>query len=145
MPVYVDVARCIGCRSCEVACKRVHEGVGHIYVHYVGDFASVPIFCHLCEEASCTMACFSGALTKDGEVTAFDVEKCTGCGLCSLACPFGVVWNDKIAHKCDSCKGREKPACVTTCPGGALSTDSDLAASRARTRAARAAAQGGRR
>ncbi|NYT09816.1 MAG: 4Fe-4S ferredoxin, partial [Methanosarcinales archaeon] len=24
MPVYVDISRCIGCRSCEVACDRVH-------------------------------------------------------------------------------------------------------------------------
>jgi len=78
MPVYVDISRCIGCRSCEVACKRVHGGKGHVNVHMAGDHASVPIFCHHCEEATCTMACFSGALYKDGERTAFAVEKCTG-------------------------------------------------------------------
>jgi formate dehydrogenase iron-sulfur subunit len=146
MPVYIDISRCIGCRSCEVACQRVHGGRGHINVHYVGDYASVPIFCHHCEDAFCTKACFTGALHKDGERTAFDVEKCTGCGLCRLACPFGVVWTDKIAHKCDLCDGREGgPACVITCPANALSTDFDLASRRARARAARAAALGGRR
>ena len=30
MPVYVDISRCIGCRSCEVACKRVHDGSSHM-------------------------------------------------------------------------------------------------------------------
>ncbi len=79
MPVYIDISRCIGCRSCEVACQRVHGGSGHINVHFVGDQASVPIFCHHCEEASCTIACFTEALHKEGERTAFDVEKCTGC------------------------------------------------------------------
>jgi formate dehydrogenase iron-sulfur subunit len=145
MPVYIDIGRCIGCRSCEVACQRVHAGSGHIDVHFVGDLASVPIFCHHCEEASCIMACFSGALRKDGERTILDVEKCTGCDLCALACPFGAVWTNRIAQKCDLCQGREQPVCVTTCPSNALSTDFQQASRRARSRAARAAASGGGR
>ena len=144
MPVCIDIHRCIGCRSCEVACQRVHDGSGHINVHFVGDSAAIPILCHHCEKASCTMACFTGALHKEKEHTTFDAEKCTGCDLCRLACPFGVVWTNKIAHKCDLCEGRAEPTCVTTCPVNALSTDLELANRRARARSARVAAQRGK-
>lgn len=118
-----------------------HGGPGHINVHYVEDLAAVPIFCHHCEEAFCAAVCFTGALYKDGEIIAFDAEKCSGCGLCTLACPFGVVWADKIAHKCDLCREREDgPACIEACPAKALSYDFDLALSRTRSRTARTAA-----
>lgn len=144
MPIYVDVSRCIGCRSCEVACKRVHGGTSYITVEIAEDLVSVPLTCHHCEEAMCATACYSGALTKDGDRTVFDLTKCTGCGLCALACPFGIVRTDRYAHKCDHCAGRETPVCVTTCPGHALSSDYDLAVSRARSVAAVAIAKGGR-
>jgi formate dehydrogenase iron-sulfur subunit len=145
MAVHVDIDRCIGCRSCEVACQRVHGGSCHVRVHFVGGIASVPIFCHHCEEASCAAACFSGALFKEGDMTAFDVEKCTGCGLCSLACPFGIVWTDKIAEKCDLCDGRPEPTCVATCPADALSADGEAAPRGGQVRAGRSASSGGTR
>lgn len=138
MSVYIDIDRCIGCRTCEAACQMEHDGQGHINVHYVEDLAAVPIFCRHCEEAYCTTACITGALYKDGEITAFDASKCSGCGLCTLACPFGVVWTDRIAHKCDLCRDREGgPACINACPAQALSDDFDRAVSMARSRAAR--------
>lgn len=67
-------------------------------------------------EASQTALCFTGALHKEGERTAFDITKCTGCGLCHLACPFGVV-RLAIAPTAHLCAGFDSPTCIKTCPG----------------------------
>jgi len=53
-----------------------------------------------------------------------DSEKCVGCWMCIMACPFGVIKPDlkekKVGSKCDFCTGREKPACVEHCPNQAI-------------------------
>lgn len=86
--------------------------------------------CMHCEHPGCVEACIVGALEKrpEGPVT-YDDRKCIGCRYCMVACPFGVPafeWDKAIAwiRKCTFCADRQggglKPACVTTCPTGAL-------------------------
>lgn len=86
--------------------------------------------CMHCEHPACVEACIVGALekTEDGPVT-YDDRKCIGCRYCQLACPFGVPnfeWDKPLPwiRKCTFCADRQggglKPACVTTCPTGAL-------------------------
>ncbi|MHC1631538.1 MAG: 4Fe-4S dicluster domain-containing protein [Methanotrichaceae archaeon] len=141
--VYVDLNRCIACHACEVACENEH-GVSNIFVKVVEDLVSVPVSCRQCENATCVMTCYTDALHfgKDGSV-AFDSEKCTGCGLCVLACPFGaVLLGPSLVHKCNLCPGREVPACVATCPTEALIFgDQEIITGVARMRAAQKMAQ----
>ena len=48
-----------------------------------------------------------------------DLDKCTGCGTCTFACPFGAIEvKDGKAHVYDSCT--DCGACVEQCPEGAL-------------------------
>jgi len=145
MAVYVDISRCIGCRACEVACEREHFGKPHISVLPADGHAAVPLLCHHCSDAPCALVCYSGALSIAGDRVSFDPARCTGCGICSLACPFGVIWSDKLAHKCDLCYPAELPNCVATCPAQALSADYDVVSRRARHKAAQASIAVGRR
>ncbi len=86
--------------------------------------------CMHCEHPACAAACPVGAFTKqdNGPVT-YDDGKCIGCRYCMVACPFGVPtfqWDKAIPwiRKCTFCADRQggglQPACVTTCPTGAL-------------------------
>jgi carbon-monoxide dehydrogenase iron sulfur subunit len=50
-------------------------------------------------------------------------DKCRGCWMCVMSCPFGAVIPSaqfKTAMKCDACMHMEQPACVASCPTGAL-------------------------
>lgn len=120
--VYVDLDRCIACHACEVACQRFHNGLTNISVEAIEDRYALPLFCRQCEKATCVDLCYSDALFPgDDDSVQFDADKCVGCGLCTVACPFGVVYlGENVAYKCDLCKDREMPACVVTCPAEAL-------------------------
>jgi carbon-monoxide dehydrogenase iron sulfur subunit len=66
----------------------------------------------------------SGALYKDEKgATLHDKDKCVGCWMCIMVCPFGAIErriSERIAIKCDLCPDREELACVSACPTGAL-------------------------
>ena len=107
------------CKLCEEACARA-KGESRIntvrvpQVNYYG-----VITCAQCGEPKCQKVCPTGAIDKrqiDGVVFVND-QKCIGCGLCSLACPYGGIYLDnktQTAFKCDLCDG--KPKCVEVCP-----------------------------
>ncbi|MCK4394237.1 4Fe-4S binding protein [Candidatus Bipolaricaulota bacterium] len=91
------------------------------------------LICRRCELAPCIEACPSDALEKvSSETNDAGVLKradmlCTGCGTCSLACPFGTIYPELILFPtsvCDVCRGRlepdEKPLCVRTCQDGSI-------------------------
>jgi formate dehydrogenase iron-sulfur subunit len=89
--------------------------------------------CMHCLEPACVSACPVGALkkTEEGPVL-WNQDRCIGCRYCMLACPFDVptfTWDRGLLEgaqirKCNFCVDRLgsglEPACVKTCPTGAL-------------------------
>jgi len=58
----------------------------------------------------------------DGSTVCYE-DKCVGCWMCIMACPFGVIRkkrSDKKSIKCDLCPDRDDHACVVSCPTEAL-------------------------
>ena len=104
--VLVDLSRCIGCRSCQVACKAWNDNPGE-RTECVGYYDNPPnldadtwniiqfnevevgdrlhwVFvkrqCMHCEHPACASACPVGALHKlENGAVVYDSKKCIGC------------------------------------------------------------------
>lgn len=142
--ILVNIAKCLACKSCEIACAVAHSESGdlvgailqekkpkqRVYVE-AGQGLSFPLQCRQCEEARCVQACMSGAMYKDDStgLVLNNPDRCVGCWMCVMVCPFGSITQDRInkkALKCDRCSGLESPACVQACPTRAIKfTDVD--------------------
>lgn len=116
--VLVDLNRCMGCRSCQVACKSWNDNPAERTL-CLGCYDNPPylsadtwslikfdeveesngqlhwIFskyqCMHCDHPACVSACPVTALHKleDGPVV-YEPERCIGCRYCMMACPFQV-------------------------------------------------------
>ncbi len=85
--------------------------------------------CMHCEDPGCLKACPSpGAIVQYANgIVDFQQDQCIGCGYCVTGCPFNVPRiskKDNKAYKCTLCSDRvavgREPACVKTCPTGAI-------------------------
>ena len=132
--VLVDTTRCIGCRSCEVACSETwgnfvpdtkndnafdqRRDTSEKQFTVVNRFSTekgevfVKRQCMHCWQAACVAMCLVNAMykTKEGPVT-WNGDKCMGCSFCMVACPFDIPkaeylsWNPRIM-KCHMCYER---------------------------------------
>jgi Fe-S-cluster-containing dehydrogenase component len=135
MGVLVDTVRCVGCRSCELACAETHN----FPLPDIGDASALEkirqtsetqwtvvnsyklekgeVFvkkqCMHCNQPGCVSACLVKAMEKkaDGAVT-WDTN-CMGCRFCMISCPFDIPkfeYNSAVPkiQKCSLCWERLK-------------------------------------
>ncbi|GAI91887.1 unnamed protein product, partial [marine sediment metagenome] len=141
--ILYDSTLCIGCHTCEQACKQVNNLEGEITIG--GDLSSntwlkvdliefsqaeggwlfIRRACTHC--GTCVSVCPAGAISKrEGGMVVVNQDKCIGCHYCFEACPLDIprYGEDGTMRKCDFCFDRlelgKEPACVEACPVNAL-------------------------
>lgn len=132
----IDLAMCIGCNSCVVACKMENDVPLTKFNTWIESWdaddqgrvsrANLPKLCNHCENPACVHVCPTGAsyVADDGTVQ-IDDGRCIGCKYCMAACPYGVryvVEETGDVHKCTFCQHRIEngllPACTASCVTG---------------------------
>jgi len=131
--LYYHQTSCIGCETCERVCGFLYERP-RVHLYRVFGGIPVPIGCRHCEKAPCIKACPEGALFKDDDgFVLVDPEKCIGCLMCAVVCPFGAMDLDPITKsifKCTACNELRarglNPGCASLCPAEAIIFESTV-------------------
>lgn len=149
MHLVVDLAKCVGCFNCMIACKDEH--VGNSWLPYTegqqkhdenwinpskhergtAPFTEVSYLtklCQHCKDAPCEKECPDAVKRRPDGIVLLDVQKAKGNQALIKACPYGMIsWNEelKTAQKCTMCahlldSGWKEPRCVQACPLRAL-------------------------
>lgn len=99
----MDMAKCIRCGNCSLACHQVH---GHSRltrrgIHIERPFKAnkpatqsvlVPTVCMHCQDPECLTGCPTGAIARfpNGEID-INPTTCIGCGDCATQCPYNAI------------------------------------------------------
>jgi formate dehydrogenase iron-sulfur subunit len=136
---HFNMTKCIGCRSCEVACNEQNGNPADLRWRRIGEIEGgswpdtarhyLSMGCNHCLSADCIRGCPVDAYTKDPVtgIVLHSAEACIGCQYCVWNCPYSVPqFNPErgVVGKCDMCHGRLtaglEPACVNACPENAI-------------------------
>ena len=123
--LFIDLDICNKCKECKVVCDYFYHPQNN-GIASLREYATFATICRHCEEAPCVNSCYHNALERaeDGHLKRYKM-RCTSCRSCTIACPFGIIFQDFIPYldsKCDYCVGMNKeiPKCVSTCPEKAI-------------------------
>jgi Fe-S-cluster-containing dehydrogenase component len=101
----IDLAKCIGCHACTVACvaeNKLPPGVVYrpVMEEEIGRYPEVrrrfvPRPCLQCQNPPCVKVCPVTATYKNKQgITVVDYKRCIGCRYCLVACPYSARTSD---------------------------------------------------
>ncbi len=125
--LFIDLDICNSCAACRACCDYFYHPQND-GITSLREYATFATICRHCEQAPCVNSCYHNALERaaDGHIKRYKM-RCTSCKSCSVACPFGIIFQDFIPYldsACDFCLGKVSggiPKCAGDCPKNAVS------------------------
>ncbi len=134
-----DKNKCVGCEACIIACINENgfqypELWRNVHSSNPEKYPGLPLFylsmsCNHCENAVCMDNCPALAYARSliSGTILHNQDACIGCKYCTWNCPYDTPKYNPfkgIIEKCNFCETRlinkQKPACASLCPTGAL-------------------------
>lgn len=132
----IDIKRCYGCKTCSMACKSENNTAPGVLWRRVREYNTdnpntsgfIAMSCNHCDDPQCMKVCPAGTYSKRADgIVIQDHDKCIGCRMCIMACPYNAPVFDPQegkTSKCNLCAERIDedllPRCVESCPAGVL-------------------------
>lgn len=136
---YFDQTRCIGCHTCQVACKdrfdlqEAGPRPRRVDSWEVGTYPNAVLYhnsisCNHCAEPACVANCPTGAMYKNSDgIVLHDDVMCIQCRTCVESCPYDApqyLEEENLIIKCDTCLPLREAGlptvCMQACPYRAL-------------------------
>ena len=128
--IIADASKCIGCRTCEVACVVSHQENQDCAsltpetflprIHVIkGVNISTATVCRQCEDAPCANVCPVDAISREHGHIFVEQTRCIGCKSCITACQdcgFGAMTLAEGRPVVDPDKCPGWGVCKTVCP-----------------------------
>lgn len=93
----IDMQNCYGCKTCSMACKSENMTPLGVLWRRVREHntdepntqAFISMSCNHCDDPQCMKVCPAGTYTKRADgIVVQDHERCIGCRMCIMACPW---------------------------------------------------------
>ena len=124
--IFIDPARCNGCRLCELACSMAHYDIMSTrrsrikIITFSNPVQHLPVICQACDDAPCIKVCpVNARIRQTNQSVITDEENCIGCRACLYICHLAspaVNPDTGQTMTCDLCADETSgPWCVAAC------------------------------